>query len=183
MAKKLTSYQDIESIPLQYTYVSKPHKAWAIWTFLFGLLTGDLNPIHINWFRAKNYKSRLGGLSRHGISTVAQTESFIFDIFSFENTTEIIGRGYQKIRYFKPVNMGDKITSTFILIGKKVSSEKKYASCLWHITSVNQKGETVIEAQWDIVYVPIEKNLVKDYISPFPLVVNPIEVVDTPGRI
>lgn len=179
----LSSYQDIASIPDKYTYTSPKRKAKYLWTLLFGFLTGDLNPIHINPFTTVNFKSRLGGLARHGISTLAQAESFIFKIFKFKEPTEIIAKGYNNIRYLSAVNMGDKLTYTYTLLHKRVSGEKKYAECKWQIEGVNQKSKKVFIAEWVIIYSPVEKNLITTHVSPIPFLTNPMEVQDTPTNI
>ena len=155
--KKLASYLDIATVPDNHSYTSPTKKVHYLWTLVFGLLTGDLNPVHINPFTSTSFKSKLGGLTRHGISTIAQAESFIFKIFSFEEPTEIIAKGYEKIRYLRPVNIGDSITYTYTLLRKKVSEEKKNALCAWQIKGTNQKGDDVFTAEWSILYSAAEK--------------------------
>jgi len=179
----LNSYLEITTIPDKYTYTSPPKKAKYLWTLLFGFLTGDLNPIHINPFTSKNYKSRLGGLARHGISTLAQAESFIFKIFSFTEPTEVIAKGYNSIRYIQPVNMGDSLTYTYNLVRKKVVEGKKYAECVWQIKGTNKKGKDVFVAEWVVIYSAIEKNIVKTFVRPFGWFGGQLEVHDTPVRI
>jgi acyl dehydratase len=181
--KHLNSYLEIATIPDKHTYTSPPKTAKYLWTLLFGFLSGDLNPIHINPLTSKNYKSRLGGLARHGISTLAQAESFIFKIFSFTEPTEVIAKGYNSIRYFKPVNMGDKITYTYTLLRKKVVEEKKYAECIWQVKGTNQKGTDVFVAEWIIIYSPIEKNIIKAVVYPLGWLFGPMEVHDTPLKV
>ncbi len=180
---QLNSYHDIATVPEKYTYTSPKRRAKYLWTLLFGFLTGDLNPIHVNPFTTTNFKSRLGGLARHGISTLAQAESFIFKIFKFKEPTETIAKGYNNIRYLCPVNMGDKIIYTYTLLHKRVSEEKKYAECKWHIKGTNQKGKDVFTAEWIIIYSPVEKNLIKRTVYPLGWFFGPLEVSDTPIKI
>ncbi len=179
----LKSYSDIATIPENYTYTSPKKKAKYLWTLLFGFLTGDLNPIHINPFTTTNFKSKLGGLARHGISTLAQAESFIFKILKFAEPTEIIAKGYNNIRYLRPVNMGDKIMYTYTLLQKKLPETKCHAECIWQIKGMNQNGKDVFVAEWVIIYSAIQKNIIKRFISPFGWFSSPIEVHDTPIRV
>ncbi len=180
----LNSYLEIATIPDKYTYTSPPKKARYLWTLLFGFLTGDLNPIHINPFTSLNYKSRLGGLARHGISTLAQAESFISKIFSFQEPTEAIAKGYNRIRYVQPLNMGESLTYFYRLVRKNIFKEKKYSECVWQIKGINKKGEDIFVAEWIIIYSPVEKNIVKTMVYPMGwLFSSPIEVHDTPTRI
>ncbi len=179
----LTSFLEISTVQDNYTYTSPKKKSNYLWTLLFGFLTGDVNPIHINPFTAVNYKSRLGGLARHGISTLAQAESFIFKIFSFKEPTEIIAKGYNKIRYLRPVNIGNKMTYTYTLLQKKIVEEKKYAECVWSIQVTDQRNENVLLAEWVVIYSPVQENIVKTYIRPFYWFGHPIEVHSTPTNI
>ena len=180
----LNSYLDIETVSDTYSYISPKKKATQIWTFLFGLLSGDMNPIHINPFTSMNFKSRLGGLSRHGISTLAQAESFIFKVLKFKEPTEIIAKGYNSIDYAKPVRIGDKLIYTYTLLRKKVNVAKKYSQCIWQIKGTNQQGEDVFSAEWVIMYFPIQKNLIKARVYPAGwLLGGSVELEDTPTRI
>jgi acyl dehydratase len=180
---QLNSYADVASVPNNYTYVSEKKRARYFWTLIFGLISGDLNPIHINPLTSKNYKSKLKGLARHGISTIAQAESFIFKILSFTEDTEIIAKGYNSIRYTRPVNMGDSITYTYVLLGKKVIEDKKQSECVWQIKGVNQNGKDIFIAEWIILYSAVEKNIITTEISPLPLFTPPMQIEDTPIRI
>ncbi|MEI6022523.1 MAG: MaoC/PaaZ C-terminal domain-containing protein [bacterium] len=157
MKKNLISYKDIATIPEGYVYKSPKIKSRYLWTLFFGFLTGDLNPVHINIFTYKKYKSKLGGLSRHGISTIAQAESFIFKIFTFIEPTEIIAQGYNVIRYLAPIHIGDTIEYSYTLVSKKISEEKESAKCTWLIVGTNQIGKQVFTCEWVVLYYKIER--------------------------
>ncbi len=169
MQMLLNSFKNIATVPDTYTYTSPIKQARYLWTLLFGFLTGDLNSIHVNPLTASEYKSKLGGLARHGVSTLAQAESFIFKIFKFTEPTEIIAKGYDNIRYLCPVNIGDKITYTYILISKKISEEKKFAECSWEMSATNQNGKKVFTAVWVIIYCAVEKKVQRVTMVPVPL--------------
>ncbi|MES2225062.1 MAG: MaoC/PaaZ C-terminal domain-containing protein [Patescibacteria group bacterium] len=178
--KKLLDFADIKDIPDGYIYTSPQKRAWYLWTLFFGFITGDLNPIHVNFLTSTSYKSTLGGLARHGISTIAEAESFIFNIFKFEVPTEIIALGYSNITYKKPVNIGNKITYTYTLLSKNIKEKRNYAQCIWHISGNNDKGVEIFTAEWTVRYSTIEMNIVKDHAYPMGWLFPPVEVSGTP---
>ncbi len=69
------TYEDVSKLEIGAVYTLKQKRARYWWTLLFGITTGDLNPMHINYFGAKRYKSHLGGLARHGVSMLADCEA------------------------------------------------------------------------------------------------------------
>lgn len=179
--KKLFNFADIKDIPDGYVYASPQKRAWYLWTLFFGFITGDLNPIHVNFFTSTSYKSTLGGLARHGISTIAEAESFIFKIFKFEVPTEIIALGYSHISYLKPVNIGNKIVYSYKLLSKTIKEKRNYAQCVWYVSGKNDKDLEVFNAEWMVRYSTIELNIVKAQAYPMGwLLSRPIEVSGTP---
>jgi acyl dehydratase len=144
--------KNFEEIPVGVQIVNhKPKKIWYLWTFIFGLLTGDLNPAHINIFTFKKNKSKFKGLVAHGISTVAKGEGFILKIFHFEKVTETIAKGYRDIRYLRPVFMGDLIEYRYTILEKNIKKES-CCECLWLVEGYNQDKKQVFSAKWEIVY-------------------------------
>ncbi len=165
---KLQSYTDLPTIPLGYTHTAKPRKVRYLWTFFFGLIVGDMNPVHIHPIDSFDYKSRFKRrFVRHGISSIAEAESGIFRIFDFAQPIEILAKGYNAIKYHRPVHMGDKITYSYTLTAQKISVEKRWSECTWVVTAANQRNEVVFSAEWIVMYAAIQLEEKNYYHIPF----------------
>jgi acyl dehydratase len=151
---ELNSFEDIVNIIDGFSYTSTSKKVKYFYTFLFGLITGDMNPIHINPITSRKYNSKFGGLARHGVSTLAQAESYIFNIFIFVKPVEIIAIGYRNVSYKKPVLIGDNIKYVYTLLEKKLLANK-YTECTWLIQCLNQNNEETMTANWVVRYYPV----------------------------
>ncbi len=170
---KLNSFKEIMTLSEEYTYNSPSRKIRYIWTFIFGLVSGDLNPVHINFLTSGAYKSKFKGHVRHGISSVAQAESYIFKALEFEEPTEVLSKGYNRIEYKNPVRIGEIIHYTFKLSSKKIVGENKFAECVWLVEGWGKK-ELLFSAEWIILYFPVELRTMT-WVPPIPGAI-PIEI-------
>ena len=110
---------------------------------MFAGLTGDFSDTHINDQYMKE-RSNLGGRIAHGALLVgymstASTIS-IAHIIHQEGLTDFpVGSGFDKVRFLKPVPLGDTVTTHYVV----ESVDKDAGKSIADIKVVNQHGETV----------------------------------------
>lgn len=110
---------------------------------MFAGLTGDFSDTHINEQYMKE-RSNLGGRIAHGALLVgymstASTIS-IAHIIHQEGLTDFpVGSGFDKIRFLKPVLLGDTVTTHYTVETVDKDAGKSVAD----IKAVNQHGDTV----------------------------------------
>ncbi|MDE2334887.1 MAG: dehydratase [Rhodospirillales bacterium] len=110
---------------------------------LFAGITGDFSDTHVNdqYMKAK---SNLGGRIAHGALLVgfmstASTISIAHVIHREDLTDFPVSAGYDKIRFLKPVLLGDTVTVHY----RVVEVDKMRGRSLADVDAVNQHGETV----------------------------------------
>ena len=114
---------------------------------LFAGLTGDFSDTHINDQYMKE-KSNLGARIAHGALLVgymstASTIS-IAHIIHEEGLTDFpVGSGFDKVRFLKPVFLGDTVTTHYVVETVDKHAGKSTAD----IKVVNQRGETIAVAK------------------------------------
>lgn len=114
---------------------------------LFAGLTGDFSDTHINEQYMKE-RSNLGGRIAHGALLVgymstASTIS-IAHIIHQEGLTDFpVGSGFDKVRFLRPVFLGDTVTVHYVVETVDREAGKSTAD----IKVVNQRGETVAVAR------------------------------------
>jgi len=102
----------------------------------------DPQPFHLD--EAAGAASMFGGLAASGWHTCSVMMGML--VRSFLNGSTSMGSpGVDDIRWYKPVLVGDTITMTNTVLGKRVSGSKPDRGIVetqWE--GVNQRGETVI---------------------------------------
>ena len=100
--------------------------------------TGDLYPHHMDaeWCASQPFGKRIA----HG--------TLIFSVAVGMTAAEINPRamsyGYERMRFIKPVFIGDTITSHIEIMEKKDHKRPTHGIVTEHLTVVNQKGDTVL---------------------------------------
>jgi acyl dehydratase len=121
--------------------------------YLFAGITGDFSPNHVNDQAMK--KSSYGKRIAHGallIGFMSTTSTLAAERASREGATETpVSLGYDRIRFLKPVFVGDTITVTYRvaeidLIKRRARSD---------VTVQNQDDETVAVGQHILKWVPV----------------------------
>ena len=119
--------------------------------YLFAGLSGDLHPQHVDEEYAKT--TRYGRRLAHGALLVA----FMSAAFTRYWQTWLEGRaappaisyGYDRIRFIRPVFMGDTVTVDYRIVEIDAATAKAFAD----VTCTNQRGEVVAAARHIIKFV------------------------------
>lgn len=114
---------------------------------LFAGLTGDFSDTHINEQYMKE-RSNLGARIAHGALLVgymstASTHSIAHIIHQVGLTDFPVGSGFDRVRFLKPVFLGDTVTVHYTVEAIDREAGKSTAD----INVVNQNGETVAVAK------------------------------------
>jgi 3-hydroxybutyryl-CoA dehydratase len=136
----------IENIPLSQKYiVGTKHQYSKRFSFedvnAFALLTGDLNPLHIN--REAAAASIFKQVVVHGMLTSALFSSVFGTIYPGKGSIYL----GQTLKFLKPVFLDQTITAYVEL--KEVNEEKKMGTFATYC--INEKGETVITGEAKIL--------------------------------
>ncbi|AEE91958.1 MaoC domain protein dehydratase [Tepidanaerobacter acetatoxydans Re1] len=102
--------------------------------YLFAGITGDFSPNHIDaeYMKRTHYKKRIAhGVLSIGISSTASTK------FAEMSTSPCVSYGYDKIRFLKPIFIGDTITVTYTCFEVDYENNKTFSE----IEITNQNGE------------------------------------------
>lgn len=121
--------------------------------YLFAGLTGDFSPNHINDDVMK--KSSYGKRIAHGallIGFMSTTSTMVAERASRENASETpVSLGYDRIRFLRPVFIGDTITVTYRVA--EIDLVKRRARS--DVTVQNDRKETVAVGQHILKWVPV----------------------------
>ena len=118
--------------------------------YLFAGITGDFSPNHVN--RQYMEKSSFGRLMAHGallvgfMSTVSTMA--IADTREAEDTP--VSVGYDRVRFLKPVFLGDTITLTYQIAEIDLPRKRSYAD----IEVINQNQELVAVGRHILQWIP-----------------------------
>ena len=118
--------------------------------YLFAGITGDFSPNHVN--RQYMEKSSFGRLMAHGallvgfMSTVSTMA--IADTREAEDTP--VSVGYDRVRFLKPVFLGDTITLTYQIAELDLPRKRSYAD----IEVINQDDELVAVGRHILQWIP-----------------------------
>jgi acyl dehydratase len=100
--------------------------------------TGDFFPHHMDeeWCKTQPFKKRIA----HG--------TLIFSIgiglTASEINPEAFSKGYDRLRFVKPVFIGDTIHSEVTISDKSDAKNPEYGSVTEHVEVINQHGEVVL---------------------------------------
>lgn len=119
--------------------------------YMFAGITGDLAPVHVNeqYMQDSAYGRRIA----HGVLLVgfmSTTSSIIVKDKTAASAGEVpVSLGYDKIRFLKPVFIGDTVTVLYKIV--EIDNEKRRSRS--EITVTNQRGELVCIAQHILKWV------------------------------
>ena len=118
--------------------------------YQFAGITGDFSPNHVN--RVYMEKSSYGRLMAHGALLVGfmSTVSTQMIAHSREAAETPVSVGYDKIRFLKPVFLGDTITVAYTVT--EIDSARRRSTAGIEVT--NQDGELVAVASHILQWVP-----------------------------
>jgi acyl dehydratase len=117
--------------------------------YLFAGITGDLSPNHVN----KTYmeKSSYGKLMAHGALMIGfmSTASTLAIANTRDADETAVSLGYDRIRFLKPVFLGDTITTTYEVVSIDQQSRRSVAD----IRQTNQQNELTAVGQHILKWV------------------------------
>ncbi len=121
--------------------------------YMFAGITGDFSPNHVN--KAYMEKSSYGKLMVHGALMVGfMSTASTMAIAHVRDAAETpVSLGYDRIRFVKPVFIGDTITVTYEFISIDNNSKRSIAD----IKISNQDGELATVGQHILKWVPNEQ--------------------------
>ena len=107
--------------------------------YLFAGISGDFARVHIDeaWCAAQPFKRRVA----HGVllmSFMSTCSTLVTDGY----TGPILSLGYDRVRFVKPVHIGDTVTCSYEIVG--VDEDRRRTE--GRIEMTNQHGETVAVA-------------------------------------
>ena len=100
--------------------------------------TGDFFPHHMDaeWCKTQPFKQRIA----HGTMVF----SIGIGLTASEINPEAMSRGYDRLRFIKPVFIGDTIHSEVTISHKGESKAPGYGTVTEHVEIINQHGELVL---------------------------------------
>lgn len=118
--------------------------------YLFAGITGDLSPNHVN--KAYMEKSSYGKLMAHGALMIGfmSTASTMAIAHTRDAEETPVSLGYDRIRFLKPVFLGDTITAHYEFVSVDTSARRSVAD----IKLTNQDGELTTVGQHILKWVP-----------------------------
>ena len=120
--------------------------------YLFAGITGDLAPNHVD--KAYMEKSRYGKLMAHGALLVGfmSTASTLAIAHARDADETPVSLGYDRIRFLKPVFLGDTITVTYEITSVDPEAKRSVSD----IKITNQDDELVTVGRHILKWVPNE---------------------------
>ena len=109
--------------------------------YLFAGITGDFSPNHVNaeYMKATAY----GGIIAHGALVVGLMSTCSTRILDHAvSNRPAVSYGYDRIRFVKPVRVGDTVTVIYEIAAEDRAEAKTFAT----VTATNQIGEVVAVA-------------------------------------
>jgi acyl dehydratase len=118
--------------------------------YQFAGITGDFSPNHVN--KAYMEKSSYGRLMAHGALIVGFMSTVSTQIIAHSREAEEtpVSVGYDKVRFLKPVFLGDTITVAYTVSEIDIVRRRSTAG----IEVTNQNGELVAVASHILQWVP-----------------------------
>ena len=118
--------------------------------YMYAGITGDFSPNHVN--KAYMEKSSYGRLMAHGALMIGfmSTASTMAIAHTREADETPVALGYDRIRFLKPVFLGDTVTVTYTFISIDVEARRSTAD----IKITNQHDELTTVGQHILKWVP-----------------------------
>ena len=100
--------------------------------------TGDFFPHHMDaeWCKTQPFKQRIA----HGTMIF----SIGIGLTASEINPEAMSKGYDRLRFIKPVFIGDTIHSEVTISDKAEAKKPEYGTVTEHVEIINQHGEIVL---------------------------------------
>jgi 3-hydroxybutyryl-CoA dehydratase len=115
--------------------------------YLFAGVTGDFSPNHINeeYMKTTAYGSRIA----QGVLVLGLTSTAVWMFASKYNVTGA-SLGYDKVRFVKPVMLGDTVTIDY----RAAEKDLERARITVDVSGKNQRGEVVLSARHILKVIP-----------------------------
>ncbi len=109
--------------------------------YLFAGITGDFSPNHVNAEYMKT--TPYGGIIAHGVLIVGLMSTCSTRVLDHATSPRpAVSYGYDRIRFVKPVRVGDTVTVTYEIVANDMAEAKTVAT----VTATNQHGDVVAVA-------------------------------------
>jgi acyl dehydratase len=162
MGRKIMSNSGLDFVEVgeNYTFAKTVGETDVV---LFAGITGDFSDNHINDQYMKE-KSNLGGRIAHGALLIgymstASTLSVAHIIHKDDLTDFPVSGGYDKVRFLRPVPLGDTITIHYTV----QTVDRERGRSVAKIEAVNQHGEIVAVAEHIMRWARKLKNEAQDH--------------------
>ena len=107
--------------------------------YLFAGITGDLDPNHVDEEYCKT--TPFGHRIAHGaliVGYMSTASTLVLEGFA----GPVVSLGYDRVRFVKPVLIGDTVTITYEIVDRDLERQRTIA----RVEATNQRGETVAVA-------------------------------------
>ena len=108
--------------------------------YLFAGVSGDLGPNHVNEEYMR--QTRFGRRIAHGVLIVAFMSTCSTKLIEQAANTPMVSYGYDRIRFVRPVFIGDTITVTYVV----ATGDDERGEIRSDVTATNQDGDVVAVA-------------------------------------
>ena len=114
--------------------------------YLFAGISGDFSPNHVNaeYMRATPY----GRIVAHGVLIMSFMSTCSTKVIELGDRPAV-SYGYDRVRFVRPVFVGDTVTIEYEVTGQDVADQRTVA----RITATNQRGEVVAVAEHILKYL------------------------------
>jgi acyl dehydratase len=108
--------------------------------YLFAGITGDLGPNHCDeaFMRTTRYGRRIA----HGVLAVGFMSACSTKIIGDLPPAAVVSYGYDRIRFPRPIYIGDTLEVTYEIVARDEQALKTFAT----VTCTNERGEVVAAA-------------------------------------
>jgi 3-hydroxybutyryl-CoA dehydratase len=108
--------------------------------YLFAGVSGDLGPNHVNEEYMR--QTRFGRRIAHGVLIVAFMSTCSTKLIEQAGNTPMVSYGYDRIRFVRPVFIGDTVTVTYVV----AAVDDEHGEIRSDVTATNQDGDVVAVA-------------------------------------
>lgn len=122
-------------------------------TNTFGILTGDLHPMHLDpeW-SAKN--SPFGQTIVHGFHTLSMVTPMMSNILSEDNnSTPMLNYGFDRVRFLAPVKVGAHIRAEAKLHNLRTRTNGSATVCIRIKVGIKGEEKAALSADW-LFFIP-----------------------------